>query len=388
VAALEEEVAAMHTVGLAVDWAAPDSVPLPFLIQRAARLPRQARFHPLCYLQGLARQLVRGDNPVFEQTHVLGVDTSQGCTVQCEGGRVFADAVVLATHTPIGLWPVVQTKVEPMRSYIIGIRTETPLANALFWDMEEPYHYLRLAEDEQGPLMIVGGEDHKTGESAADPEAAFQRLEAYSRSRFGPIQVDYRWSAQLYDPADGLPYIGASHAEPSVYFATGYTGEGLTGGTYAARILADAILGQPNPWADLYDPNRVKPVAGAAGLWSENIGTLKHFVGDRIRQAEGASIEAVAPGEGMLVDENGQKVAVYREADGSVHRLSPVCTHAGCLVHWNPAEASWDCPCHGGRYDAKGKVLNGPPTRCLEALDAQGNPQGGVLTAGAHHENP
>jgi Rieske Fe-S protein len=281
------------------------------------------------------------------------------------GGELHARDVILATHTPIGLRPAIQTRLEPLRSYIIGIRTNDPVGDALFWDMDAPYHYIRLAEDERGPLLIVGGEDHKTGEKR-DTQRCLDNLEIYARERFNVKSVDYHWSAQLYDPADGLPYIGKLSG---VYIATGYSGEGLAFGTLAAQMLTEQIAGLHNDCTDILSPGRTKPLASAAGFLSENIGTVAHFVKDRFKKADAKTIGEVPEGEGRICDVEGEICAVYHSADGVYHTLSPVCPHLACLVEWNNSEKSWDCPCHGSRFSATGEVLNGP---AVDDLD--GNP--------------
>ena len=274
---------------------------------------------------------------------------------------------MLATHTPVGLRPVIQAKVAAYRSYIIGVRVKDIIEDALYWDMDEPYHYMRLAEDEKGPLLLIGGEDHKTGEGRRT-QTHFDALIDYARQRYDVSEVDYQWSSQLYEPADGLPYIGKSALEPNVYIATGYSGEGLTCGTIAGQLIADDLLGKPNRWAKLYNPNRIKPLASAASMISENTDAAMHFIGDRLKFPAAYSFQEIAPGEGKLTEVDGRKLAVYRDEQNDVHVLSPVCTHAKCIVNWNQAEKSWDCPCHGGRFTPNGDVIEGPPTVGLEKI--------------------
>ncbi len=345
-----------------------DHAPLPFNTHKAILLPEQARFHPLKYVQGLAQAVAAQDELLFENTHVVGIDQGEQCVVKTRSGTITANKVVLGTHTPIGLWPSIQTRLEPIRSYIIGVRVNDIIADGLYWDMDEPYHYMRLTEDENGPLLIIGGEDHKTGEKE-DTATCFKGLEEYAHRHYDVRSIDYHWSAQLYDPVDGLPYIGPTQAAPNVYIATGFTGEGLTGGTYAGKIIADAILGVDNAWAAVYRPDRVKPLASAAGFISENVGTVAHFVGDRLKPSEAQTEAEIPAGKGCILMKEGKKVAAYKDESGKVHLMSPVCTHMGCHVNWNNAEKSWDCPCHGGRYDATGHVIDGPPVKNLDKIE-------------------
>jgi Rieske Fe-S protein len=196
----------------------------------------------------------------------------------------------------------------------------------------------------------------------------FETLEDYTRSRFDVVSIDYRWSGQILEPVDGIAYIGRHTTMEHVYVGTGYSGTGITFGTVAGMVLSDLILGVENPWADVYDPRRMGPLAQAREFVAENLDFPMHFVGDRVRPPDVHGLSEIAPGEGAIVNAAGKKLAVYRDDAGEVHALSPVCTHMGCHVQWNKAEKSWDCPCHGGRYDARGVVINGPPTRDLKPI--------------------
>ncbi|WP_373533333.1 FAD-dependent oxidoreductase [Vampirovibrio sp.] len=364
--ALQQEVEAMAKAGLAANRTF--NVPLPFAVEEGVQVSQQAAIDPLRYAQSLAAQLHQEGVPLFENARVTDIEShgrEGGHLLKTEGGSIHAKNVVIATHTPIGFRPLSQTRLEPWRSYVIGVRTDSVIADALYWDMADPYHYLRLAEDEQGPLLIIGGADHRTGESR-NAEQCFNQLEAFAAQRFNVNRVDYRWSAQFYEPADGLPYIGKS---ADVYIATGFSGEGLTYGTLAAQLISDLIQGIPNPCADILSPSRTKPIASAGGFLSENLSTVGHFVGDRLKKTAIETPTDVPPGEGAICLVDGDKVAVYHSPEGVFYGFSPVCTHARCLVDWNPTEKSWDCPCHGGRFNALGQVLNGPPVEGLKPVE-------------------
>lgn len=375
---LQEDYEAAETIGLRVSRTF--NVPLPFEVEEAILVPDQAVFDPLRYVQALALRFTEQGGLIFENSRVVSVandvknDVKQaaegaGCNVQTESGAITCQDVVLATHTPIGFRPAIQSRLEAMRSYVIGIRSDDPMDNhlddALYWDMADPYHYIRLANDERGPLVIIGGEDHKTGERQ-DTELSFRRLEQYARERFQITSIDYRWSAQFYNPADGLPYIGKLSG---VYVATGYSGEGLSIGTLAGRLIAEQIEGRHSECGEILNPNRTKPLASVGGFLSENLGAMAHFVKDRLKKAPITAPEEILVGEGAICTLNGRKVAAYHGSDGVLHYLSPVCTHMNCLVGWNATEKSWDCPCHGGRFDATGKVLNGPPVVDLQPIN-------------------
>lgn len=363
---LQDAYEGAETAGLQVNRTF--NVPLPFPVEEAVYVANQAGFHPLKYVQGLARVFQQNGGRIHEFSKVVSIGNEGhdgGIPVKTDAACVTARDVVLATHTPIGFRPGIQTRLEAYRSYVIGFRTDDAVGDALFWDTEEPYHYIRSVQDEHGPLLILGGADHRTGEKR-DTERCFQQLENYAVERFNIKSVDYRWSAQMYNPADGLPYIGKMSG---VYVATGYSGEGLAFGTLAAQLIHDEVVGRHNNCAEILTPNRTKPLAAAGSFLAENVGTMAHFLADRFKKPEVKEPEHIPVGEGAICNLHGNKVAVYHGTEGVFHYLSPVCTHMACIVGWNSAEKSWDCPCHGARFDAFGQVLNGPAVNNLKPVD-------------------
>ncbi|HYH57503.1 MAG TPA: FAD-dependent oxidoreductase, partial [Anseongella sp.] len=236
----------------------------------------------------------------------------------------------------------------------------------LVYDMKEPYHYFRTHKVNGKNYLIVGGEDHKTGEAGTD---AFSRLEAYVKTRFNVRSIDFKWSSQYYEPADGLPYIGRlPGSSEALYVATGFSGNGMTFGSLAGRILADMIVKGNSPYQELFNPSRIKPVAGFKNFIKENTNVIKHFIADRIAPVELENLAELNPGEAMIINYKSRKLAVYKNPQGEVFALDPVCPHAKCFVQWNSAEASWDCPCHGSRFSPEGEVLTGPAHSGLDRL--------------------
>lgn len=342
-------------------------VPLPYPVKAALRLEDQAQLHPRAYLLPLVERLVGDGSQVFENTLVTAAHDGSPCRVETQDGVITAQQVVMATDAPSLNKVFLTTKVAPYRSYAIAVRLRKPLPYGLYWDTEDPYHYLRMHEAVSGHLCIVGGEDHKVGQD--DAEAAFERLEAWTRSRLDVVSLEYRWSGQILEPSDGLAYIGRNSASRNIYVGTGYSGTGITWGTLAGMILSDLILGRPNPYAELYSATRIKPLAQAKAYLSENVDYPYHLLKDRLAPGDVASIEEVPRGEGRIVRTGFKRLACFRDERGEVTTLSPVCTHMGCHVAWNGAEKSWDCPCHGGRYDARGRVITGPARRDLKPVE-------------------
>ncbi len=369
---LEEEIEIARRLDL--DAAVVERSELPFPITRGLRVHGMAQIEPLAYVRGLARELVA--QPcchVHEQTRVVSVGEGEPCELEAMTprgeGLVRAAEVVLATHTPIGV-NLLQTLVAPYRSYCLAARLEgdgaaTP--QGLFWDMAEPYNYTRDLRTPEGTFVVVGGRDHKSGDREDTPRR-MRELESYARARWPVAEVVAQWSAQHYVPADGLPFVGRSPRATHLWVATGFAGDGLTFGTTAALALVDVMGGRANPWADLFSTRRFKPGAQAKNFLHENLASGWHMVADRMgllrRDLEDAT--KLRPCEGMTVRHGGEPVAVYKDAAGQLFAMSAVCRHMKCIVQFNKAEQSWDCPCHGGRYDALGKRLSGPPTRDLE----------------------
>ncbi|MFY0565076.1 FAD-dependent oxidoreductase [Archangium lansingense] len=358
---LEREATAARQAGLMC--ALTNEVPLPYPVKLALRVEDQAQFHPREYLLALAEGILGDGSHIFEETQVTELYEGVPCRVHTARGIITCRDVVEATTTPLNR-VFLHTKLYPYRTYSVAGRLEGPLEAGLYYDSQEPYHYIRTQRVEGVDYVIVGGEDHKVG-TEEDTDRHYAALEEYTRRRFPVTQLEYRWSGQVIEPADGLAYIGRNSNSRHVWVATGFSGTGMTFGTLAGMILTDLILERQNPYAALYDATRVKPKAGAKDFIQENAEVAFRFVADRLAKPDGHDLSEVPPGEGRILEVDGKKVAVFREESGAVHAVSPVCTHLGCHVHWNKGERSWDCPCHGARYSPTGEVLNGPAVKGL-----------------------
>jgi glycine/D-amino acid oxidase-like deaminating enzyme/nitrite reductase/ring-hydroxylating ferredoxin subunit len=368
---LDKELASLQRAGSDVTFV--DELPLAIESRGALRLDRQGRFHPLAYLRGLLARFVADGGQVFERTAMLEVEDAQPCKVRTSGGTITARDVLVLAHVPVSNRLALHTKLAAYRSYAIAAPLREPFPDANFSDMQDPYHYIRPQPTAAGPVLIVGGEDHKTGKHD-DTRQCFERLAQYAHANFQIGEITHRWSGQIIEPADGLPFIGKNSGADHIYVATGFSGEGMTFGTLAAMLLSDAVLEVKNPWAALYDATRVKPLAQARRVIGEGADYPAHLAHDRLATGEVPTPEEVPTGEGRLVRAHGKMLAVYRDDAGALHERSAVCTHLGCYVHWNRAERSWDCPCHGSRFDVDGAVLNGPATKPLAELGATDEP--------------
>ena len=365
---LADELAAVLRAGMPVERL--KRAPLDFFdTGPCIHYPNQAQFHPLKYIAGLARSIERDGGRIFCGTHVDIMEGGKSAHVVAGKWNVHAAAIVVATNSPVNDRVFIHTKQAPYTTYVIGARIPTgSVPHGLYWDMDDPYHYVRPHTIEDRDILIVGGGDHKSGQ-ADDTERRHARLEAWARKRFPMIEgVEFRWAGQVMESLDGLAFIGRNPGlEDNVYVVTGDTGMGMTHGTIAGMLITDLILERPNPWEELYDPSR-KPLRAAGRFVKENANVAAQYV-DWLAPGDEVDSEEIAPGSGAIIREGLKKYAIYRDAHGQTHTFSAVCPHLGCIVQWNPTEKTWDCPCHGSRFDKEGTVINGPSNQNLRKID-------------------
>jgi glycine/D-amino acid oxidase-like deaminating enzyme/nitrite reductase/ring-hydroxylating ferredoxin subunit len=361
---LESEANAALTLGLPASFV--HELPLPFPVAGGVRFEDQAQFHPRKYLLHMAA-LVDGDGSfIFENTRCTGVHEGDVCTVETERGDIRASHVVVASHYPFLDRGLFFARMAPYRSYCLAAALDPhDIPDGMFISEGSETRSLRSAHEEGTSLLLVGGEGHKVGQEP-DTEGCYRRLEGWAEKHFPIRSFRYRWSTQDNVTVDKVPFIGRlRRSSKNLYLGTGYGKWGMTNGTVAAMILRDAILERHNEWASLYDPHRVKPVAQAKEFVSENLNVAQHFIGDRLNPPDIKEPDDLEEGEGAIVRAHGRRAAAYRDDNGRLETFSHVCTHLGCYVRWNPAEKSFDCPCHGSRYDRRGRVIQGPAVRDL-----------------------
>jgi len=362
---VEREVEAARAAG--VDAELTTETDLPYTVAAAVKVDDQAQFHPWKYLSALARAVDGAGSYVFESTRATDVRSGSPCVVETSRGRIRAGHVIVATQLPFLDRGLFFAKAHPTKSYAIAAAVEQRSApRGMYISVDEPTRSVRsTAGDEGQRILIVGGEGHTPG-AEPDTRRRYERLEGFLDDRFGAT-AEYRWSTHDYSPVDKLPYIGRlRRGDERILVATGFAKWGMTKGTLAASMLTDAILGQANEYADLYDANRLDPQRAAATFAKENVAVAGFFFRDRVRPRPGNDeVDRLAPGEGLIARIGGKQYAISRGDDGALVTLSARCTHLGCIVGWNTADRAWECPCHGSRFAADGTLVQGPATKDL-----------------------
>ena len=340
---------------------------------RAIRYGGQAIFHPTKYVAGLAKAAAARGVRFRTGVRVIDAAGRQGDTpptvTLADNSTFTADAIVVATNTPtpINDWMSIYLKQAAYRTYMVGLAVEPgAIPNALYWDTHDPYHYVRLTEHDGRMVLLVGGEDHKTGQDGASDDR-FAALTAWAKTVFPGVGEEVvRWSGQVQEPADGLGVIGVAPTKgDDVYVITGDSGMGLTHGTLGARLIADLIAGRANPYTAVYDPSR--HLLNSTDAVKETANSTAQYL-DYVTAGDITSPDDLRPGQGGLMRQGLSKLAVYKDDRGGVHQCSAVCPHLAAIVQWNPVEGTWDCPAHGSRFSCAGKLLMGPSTDDLKPV--------------------
>ncbi|MBS1705262.1 MAG: FAD-dependent oxidoreductase [Armatimonadetes bacterium] len=334
------------------------------------KFPNQAHFHPRNFLLAILSQCAQANVHVFENSRITEIDDSSGvCRLRYFGGEVTATQVVLSTHYPILDSGFFVAKLAPYRSYAIAVKLSEPVPPGMFIGHEEEgMRSTRPAFAYGEPVLIVGGENHKVGQST-DSAACFQALEDWARTHYQVESIYAHWSTQDNWTPDHRPFIGKSPGKENIFVATGFGGWGMTTGRVAAHILAKQIVCENHAWEELYNPSRFV-LDMLPDLLKENLNVAAQYIGDKVKAVETRSAEDLVPGEAQVLQTSEGRVAAYRDAQGALHTVSADCTHMGCQVAWNNAEKTWDCPCHGSRFSPDGEVIHSPATKPLKATGA------------------
>jgi glycine/D-amino acid oxidase-like deaminating enzyme/nitrite reductase/ring-hydroxylating ferredoxin subunit len=353
---LENEADAAARSGLNADYI--EDVEAPFEVKGAVKYRDQAEFHPQKYLTGLACCINGDESHVFENTRAINIHRGNINKVVTDKGSINAKNVIIATHYPFYDPGLIFTRMSTNRSYALGFTSHDPFPEGMYIGTSPTYTY-RKAPSEEGEIIIASGASHKVGHPN-DTIKYYRRLKNHARKRFNIDSIFYHWSTQDNMTTDRVPYIGkACKFSDNIFVATGFNKWGMTLGTVAAMLLKDLILEIHNPWTSLFDPSRIQSVNGHNFI-QHNLDVTKEYLKDYTFNREFVDDAVLYPGDGKLLQTYDGKVAVYKDQKENLHQLSPICTHLGCMVKWNNAEESWDCPCHGSRFDIDGKVIHGP----------------------------
>lgn len=372
---LEEEYQACLQIGVDVEWV--ENAPIPGIrTGRALRFPHQGRLHPTKYLAGLARAILAGGGRVYADTAYVSHSEADGrVEIAIKSGHTIrAGAAVFATNSPVNDKVAIHTKQSPYRTYAIAaLVPKRSVPDALVWDTNDPYHYVRIQPLDGGEdLIIVGGEDHRSGE-ASDMEKRLADLERWTRERYPSLgKVEYRWSGQVMEPVDFMPYSGRNPGSRSIFVHTGDSGQGITNAVAGSLTILPLIIGEDSRYASVLEPSRKSFSPTSLGGFIRSQAEVVKNMAEHIGPSEVSSVDEIAPGEGAIMRRGAFKIACYKSDDGTVTQRSAICTHVGCIVHWNTFEKCWDCPCHGSHFSPAGNVLNGPAVTPLAEVDDAG----------------
>ena len=361
---LREEAKAAKKLGLPASFVR--ETPFPFM-RGAVRFDNQAQFHPRKYLLAIAKSISRKKNcQIYENTRALDIiETEENLLVKTNKGNIKAKNVVLATHFPFYDKGRFYARLSPYRSYVIGVRVRENLPEGMFYSLDDNTHSFRTQMLKNGRILLMGGEDHPLGDGAVNAVKYLRKVRSYAKERFSLRFTEYYWDNEDYATADGLPYIGLSPKSKKIYLACGFDGWGMTNGTVAGMMISDMILGKENPWISLFDPSRKDLVKSPGKIFYGGLNFLKSKRPGSVGRKFGLPT-GFQRGEARIIEVGGKKVAVYRDKAGEIYKLSPKCTHMDCSVKWNNLEKTWDCPCHGSRFNYDGKVLHGPANEDLK----------------------
>jgi glycine/D-amino acid oxidase-like deaminating enzyme/nitrite reductase/ring-hydroxylating ferredoxin subunit len=364
---LEDIFDASKKAGIDVNYSKNIPVTIPF--EKAIEFKQQAQFHPTQYIYALAKEFEKSGGVLIENCRITGVEENEILDISSNNGSFKAKNLIYATHIPPGV-NLLHFRCAPYRSYAMAIKLKNKnnYPGGLAYDMYDPYHYFRTQEVDGEKYFIAGGEDHKTAHEE-NTEACFTRLEGYVRKFYDVDSIAFRWSSQYFEPVDGLPYIGHLPGHPqNMYVATGYGGNGMTYSAIAALTLTEMIVNNKSEYEKLFDPNRIKPVAGFSNFVKEAADVTGNLIGGIFPKEKLEELADLAPGEARVIKYEGHSVALYKDEEGNLHAVNPACSHIKCTVGWNAVEKSWDCPCHGSRFSYNGEVLTAPARKDLAII--------------------
>lgn len=363
---VQDEVQAAKKLNLPASFT--DDPGLPYEVPGAVRFDDQAHFHPRRYLLGIAESIADDGGHIWERTRATNVEDGDPCTVDTGGGTVTADDVIVATHFPVFDRGMYFARMHPKKSYVLAARLDEAQPEGMYYRDAEAIFSVRPKAGVDQDLVLFTGENHRPG--VGDSKERYRTLESTVQGHYPVDSIDHRWSTQDFVPSDGVPFVGPLAPQTDhLYVATGFGGWGMTNGVAAGRMLAETLAREAPETMDVFDPSRVKLATSFSELAKHNLSAAKYMANYQLRRLTGPRTIDLAPGEGGVFYQGKDAVAAYRDEEGTLHTMDATCRHMGCQVSWNGGDETWDCPCHGSRYDAEGHVLDGPAKEDLAPVD-------------------
>ncbi|MGP4059284.1 FAD-dependent oxidoreductase [Halobacillus sp. H74] len=367
---LEKEYEAYQALG--IEGELGETLPFSIETTRSLSMKNQARFHPLKYLSALVEEFTKLGGEIYEHTKATDVQEKDKVEVMTgDGFTVACEKVISCSHFPFydgkGLY---FSRMYAERSYLLAIEPEKEVPEGMYLSVDEPKRSIRTAHYNGTPLLLIGGESHKTGQGV-DTSFHYNALEEFAAETFGIKKKLFQWSAQDLTTLDKVPYIGPiTRNNDRVFIATGFRKWGMTNGTLAAQLICDYVTGEDSLFHELFKPTRFKSDPSMKHFLSQNFDVATHLVEGKLELVSDRP-KHLKKGEGMVVQWKGERAGAYRDEEGKLHVLDTTCTHMGCEVEWNSAEHTWDCPCHGSRFSFNGSVVEGPAEQPLMKIAIQ-----------------
>jgi glycine/D-amino acid oxidase-like deaminating enzyme/nitrite reductase/ring-hydroxylating ferredoxin subunit len=365
---LQKEASAYEKLGIKGELI--DDIPLDIEIKNALVMRNQAQFHPLKYLSQLVHIFIEKGGLIYENSVAVNIDTSNQPTVLTRNeSRVTAKHILICTHFPfyegLGLY---STRMHADRSYVLAAKTRQKYPGGMYLSVDKPTRSLRSATINGEEMVLIVGEDHKTGQGI-DTQEHYKALETFGQDVFGIESIPYHWSAQDLITMDKIPYIGEiTSGQPNVMIATGYRKWGMTNATVAALMFRDKVLGNKNIFHNLFTPSRFYAQPSLKNFFLENANVAAQLIKGKL-EVTNLDPNLLGNDEGAVISIKGERKGAYKDETGQLHIVDTTCTHIGCEVEWNSGERTWDCPCHGSRFSYQGDVIEGPAEKPLQKHD-------------------
>lgn len=339
---------------------------LPFPIKIAICFKNQAMFNPAKYLVSLSKSILDNGGQIFQNTTAIDLKSDfDNLITFTNNNYIKSKYVIIATHYPFINFPGFYfTKMYQSSSYIIGVDTKKALFNGMYISAKEPVFSFRTAKFNDKDILLIGGGDHRTGRPSSYKDT-YGILENLAKKYYPDCEVLFRWNTRDCISLDKLPYIGTfSPNMPNVFVGTGFKKWGMTLSNVASNIVVDKIIGKYNKYEYLFKSSRLKPVKNYDEFKNMIVESSNSLLFNKLKRPN-MEFSEIKNDSGSIIDINGEKVGIYKDKNSNIFAVKPICTHLGCLLSWNDIDKTWDCPCHGSRFNFDGKNLYDPAFKDL-----------------------